>query len=193
MTAWYGGLLALFVLAFAGAVYLEASRVVWSVAAHRVDGVAQEIESFVRAEANDPFGPVSAITALSDQEQKNMGLQAGADDFLTKPVDRRELLLRVRAFLKLRAQDVLIRLQLKKLTDLQAAKDEMLSLMVHDLRSPLSGIVAHLGLLIDQLPAGGDGLYLVKLAAEGHEGGAQVLDREGGGAVFRVRLATKAA
>src|SRR5437016_13021902 len=67
MTAWYGGLLALFVLAFAGAVYLEASRVVWSVAAHRVDGVAQEIESFVRAEANDPFGPVSAITALSDQ------------------------------------------------------------------------------------------------------------------------------
>jgi two-component system OmpR family sensor kinase len=67
MTAWYGGLLALFVLAFSGAVYLEASRVVWNTAADRVDGVAQEIESFVRAEANDPFGPVSAVTALADQ------------------------------------------------------------------------------------------------------------------------------
>jgi len=100
------------------------------------------------------FLPVLLITALSDQEQKNMGLQAGADDFLAKPVDRRELLLRVRSFLKLRAQDMLIRLQLKKLTDLQTAKDEMLSLMVHDLRSPLSGIIAHLSILMEELPEG---------------------------------------
>lgn len=67
MTVWYGGLLALFVVVFAGAAYLEASRVVWNAAADRVNGVAQEIESFVRAEANDPFGPVSAVTALTDQ------------------------------------------------------------------------------------------------------------------------------
>src|SRR6266478_4178732 len=74
---------------------------------------------------SEPFLPVLLITALSDQEQKNMGLQAGADDFLAKPVDRRELLLRVRSFLKLRAQDALIREQLKKLTQLQVARDEM--------------------------------------------------------------------
>lgn len=67
MTAWYGGVLALFVIVFAVAVYIEASRVVWDATAERVDGVAQEIDSFARAEANDPFGPVSAITALSDQ------------------------------------------------------------------------------------------------------------------------------
>src|SRR6266478_4603555 len=103
---------------------------------------------------SEPFLPVLLVTALSDQEQKNLGLQAGADDFLGKPVDRRELLLRVRSFLKLRAQDMLIRLQLKKLTELQAAKDEMLSLMVHDLRSPLSGIIAHLSMLIEELPEG---------------------------------------
>src|SRR5207245_2139903 len=99
--------------------------------------------------------PVLLIAALSDQEQKNLGLQAGADDFLAKPVDRRELLLRVRSFLRLRGQDMLIRLQLKKLTELQTAKDEMLSLMVHDLRSPLSGIIAHLHLLIEDLAESG--------------------------------------
>jgi two-component system sensor histidine kinase/response regulator len=113
-----------------------------------------EVCQRVKQSPRDSWLPVLLITALADQEQRNIGLQAGADDFLTKPVDRRELLLRVSAFLKLRAQDLLIRLQLKKLTDLQTAKDEMLSLMVHDLRSPLSGIIAHLGLLIDQLPAG---------------------------------------
>jgi len=93
-------------------------------------------------------------TALSEQEQKNLGLQAGADDFLTKPVDRRELLLRVRAFLKLRAQDALIRQQLKQLAQLQNTKDEMLSLMVHDLRSPLAGIISHLGLILEDAPEG---------------------------------------
>jgi signal transduction histidine kinase len=67
MTALYGGVLALFIVVFAAAVYAEAARIVWNTAAARIDGVAQEIEAFVRAEANDPFGPVSAVTALADQ------------------------------------------------------------------------------------------------------------------------------
>jgi two-component system sensor histidine kinase/response regulator len=108
----------------------------------------------IKQRAGEPLLPVLLVTALSEQEQKNLGLQAGADDFLTKPVDRRELLLRVRAFLKLRAQDALIRQQLKQLAQLQTTKDEMLSLMVHDLRSPLAGIVSHLSLIIEDAPEG---------------------------------------
>jgi two-component system, sensor histidine kinase and response regulator len=108
----------------------------------------------IKETCREPYLPVLLITALSDQEQKNIGLQSGADDFLAKPVDRRELHLRVRAFLKLRAQDMLIRVQLSRLAALQTAKDEMLSLMVHDLRSPLSGIMAHLSMLIEELPEG---------------------------------------
>jgi two-component system OmpR family sensor kinase len=34
----------------------------------------------------------------------------------------------------------------------------------------------------------GFGLYMVRLVAEGHQGMAEVIDREGGGAVFRLRL-----
>ncbi len=98
--------------------------------------------------------PVLLITALAAQDQKNLGLQAGADDFLTKPVDRRELLLRVRAFLKLRAQEEVIQGQLHKLSGLQALKDEMLGLLVHDLRSPLSCVLANLQFLAEELPPG---------------------------------------
>jgi two-component system, sensor histidine kinase and response regulator len=108
----------------------------------------------IKARQPDPFLPVLLVTALSDQEQKNLGLEAGADDFLTKPVDRRELLLRVRAFLRLREQDAVIRVQLRQLTQLQNTKDEMLSLMVHDLRSPLAGVIAHLNLVIEDTPEG---------------------------------------
>src|SRR5258708_5091847 len=48
--------------------------------------------------------PVLLITALSHQEDRNAGLEAGADDFLTTPVDPRELILPVRPFLRLLAQ-----------------------------------------------------------------------------------------
>jgi two-component system cell cycle response regulator len=46
--------------------------------------------------------PVILITALADRESKMSGLEAGADDFLTKPVDEVTLLARVRSLLRAR-------------------------------------------------------------------------------------------
>lgn len=46
--------------------------------------------------------PVILITALADRDNKMAGLEAGADDFLTKPVDEVTLLARVRSLLRAR-------------------------------------------------------------------------------------------
>ena len=100
----------------------------------------------IKAEASE-YLPVLLLSGLTDQEDRNSGLHAGADDFLTKPVDRRELRLRVAAFLKLRAQERKIREQVVSLEKLAALKDDLASLLVHDLRNPLMGVVGWLQVL----------------------------------------------
>ncbi len=47
--------------------------------------------------------PVIMVTALDDRNARMRGLNAGAEDFLTKPVDRAELCVRVKNLLRLKA------------------------------------------------------------------------------------------
>jgi two-component system cell cycle response regulator len=56
----------------------------------------------LRADPDTADIPVILITALSDRASKMAGLEAGADDFLTKPVDEVTLLARVRSLLRAR-------------------------------------------------------------------------------------------
>ncbi|HST45732.1 MAG TPA: response regulator, partial [Luteimonas sp.] len=61
--------------------------------------------------------PIIMVTALDDRASRLAGLEAGVEDFLSKPVDRTELWLRVRNLLRLKAYaDVALR----QSTDLEA-------------------------------------------------------------------------
>lgn len=95
---------------------------------------------------------VLLLTALGDQAHRNAALEAGADDYLAKPVDRRELLLRVQHFVRLGRQERTIRQQLESLSQLQALKDDLVALLVHDLRNPLTALRTAMQLVGPSIP-----------------------------------------
>lgn len=66
----------------------------------RMDGF--EVCRRLKASRKSFFVPVVMLTALSDRESKIRGLDAGADEFLNKPIHRIELLARLRSLLEIR-------------------------------------------------------------------------------------------
>ena len=65
----------------------------------RLDGF--EVCRRLKADAPTRFIPVVMVTSLRDVEDRIRGIEVGADDFLSKPVNRHELVTRVRASLHL--------------------------------------------------------------------------------------------
>lgn len=81
-----------------------------------IDGY--EVASQLRADGNE--AAIIMVTALDQERDKVRGLDAGADDYLTKPFSMEELLARVRANLRrVRAQGVLERQEVIEIGDLR--------------------------------------------------------------------------
>jgi signal transduction histidine kinase len=91
--------------------------------------------------------PVVMVTALQETEDRVRALEAGADDFLTKPVDSVEVVARVRSLLRVkRGRDELE----KSYADLKRAeslRDDLSEMLVHDLRTPLTTLLGPLQML----------------------------------------------
>ena len=62
--------------------------------------------------------PVVMVTALDPSEERVKGLEAGADDFLTKPINQPELLARVRSLLRIKALHDTVQSQAAELAEL---------------------------------------------------------------------------
>ena len=74
------------------------------------------------------------VTALSDKEDLARCIDAGADDFISKPINSTELRARVRSMLRIKSQYDHIQATIM-------LREEMMQTIVHDLRNPLIGIL----------------------------------------------------
>ena len=68
-----------------------------------------EVARRLKGEPSSSNIPIIMVTAQADREARLAGLEAGAEDFLAKPVDRAELWLRVRNLLRLSTYGSLLR------------------------------------------------------------------------------------
>lgn len=83
-----------------------------------------EILSIIRSEGNQV--PVMLLTARDSLDDKVRGLEGGADDYLTKPFEMRELIARVRALTRSRATETSNTMAMGDLT-LRRSSQELLS------------------------------------------------------------------
>lgn len=102
--------------------------------------------------------PVILLSARAGEESRVEGMEAGADDYLTKPFSARELMARVEAHLHLQRErrrseeklEQLMVLEQKARASAELAnrvKDEFLAMLSHELRTPLNAIVGWTHLL----------------------------------------------
>ena len=93
--------------------------------------------------------PVIFVTALNDTTDRVKAIEAGGDDFLTKPHNRLVLGARVRSLLKLKAATDALEESLRKQKELEKVRDDLMKMIVHDLKSPLTSVIGAMEMLID--------------------------------------------
>ncbi len=91
--------------------------------------------------------PVLLVTALREREDRLQGIEAGANDFLTKPIDTREVVLRTRNAIYTKQLYDQVQATLSQLQQAERLRDNLTHMIVHDMRSLLTSVYGNLQLL----------------------------------------------
>lgn len=92
-----------------------------------------EVCRAVRADPRTAILPIVMVTAVDPAEERIRGLEAGADDFLSKPVDPEELLVRVRSLLRIKALHERVEAQARELASLNDSLEARVRTQVDEL------------------------------------------------------------
>lgn len=91
--------------------------------------------------------PIIFLTALTDTSDIVKGFQVGGSDFISKPFNKEELLIRVKHQISLIAAKRFILQQTEELKRTIQGRDKLYSVIAHDLRSPMASIKMVLNML----------------------------------------------
>jgi len=93
--------------------------------------------------------PVIFLTAKTSKEDIIKGFKVGGVDYITKPFNQDELMMRIQTHLELKGAHDKIQTQAEELRESNATKDKMFSVISHDLRAPLGGIKSMMDIIFE--------------------------------------------
>jgi len=96
-----------------------------------------EVCSRIKSNGTTKYIPVILVTALNEIEDKIKGQEAGADDFISKPFNKLELLTRVKSLLRIKSLHDQLN---EKIAELEIAKERLRQLAITD---GLTGLSNH--------------------------------------------------
>ena len=123
--------------------------------------------------------PIIFLTALNATEDIVKGFKVGGNDFISKPFNKEELIIRVTHQISLVAAKRIINKQTEELRKTIMGRDKLYSVIAHDLRSPIGSIKMVLNMLILRLPGdliGADLYELLTMANQTTEEVFSLLD-----------------
>lgn len=112
-----------------------------------------EVAQHLKSNPNTADIPIIFLTALNSTADIVKGFQVGANDFISKPFNKEELIIRVTHQISLVAAKRLILSKTEELQRTIAGRDKLYSVIAHDLRSQMGSIKMVLNMLILNLPS----------------------------------------
>lgn len=112
-----------------------------------------EVAQHLKSNPNTADIPIIFLTALNSTADIVKGFQVGANDFISMPFNKEELIIRVTHQISLVAAKRLILSKTEELQRTIAGRDKLYSVIAHDLRSPMGSIKMVLNMLILNLPS----------------------------------------
>ncbi len=102
--------------------------------------------------------PIIMVTAMGEVEDETKGLELGAVDYISKPISSPILKARVKNHLELalareslREQNEQLRESYEQLRELERLRDSLVHMVIHDMRSPLMGILGTLSMVLPDI------------------------------------------
>ena len=112
-----------------------------------------EVAERLKAHPETQHIPIIFLTALNTTADIVKGFKVGANDFISKPFNKEELVIRVTHQISLIAAKRIIMKQTEELRKIIMGRDKLYSVIAHDLRSPMGSIKMVLNMLILSLPS----------------------------------------
>lgn len=112
-----------------------------------------EVSQQLKANPETSEIPIIFLTALNSTADIVKGFQVGGNDFISKPFNKEELIIRVTHQISLIAAKRIIVAQTEELRKTITGRDKLYSVIAHDLRLPMGSIKMVLNMLILNLPS----------------------------------------